>query len=215
VLPEGPAVPANPAASAAMTAQLAREAYATGRLSIALRHCEAAARQGTADYDLSLLHGRALRAHGRPAEAAEAFARAGRQRPTAEAFTLEGEAARESGDQTRAVVALTRARQLDPHDADACYQLGMICLAQGQLAQAEGELAAALALRPDDGLTLLALARVGIARAEWMRAEELLHRAAAMLPTNPEPATLLGELHAARTASSSGSAATHPPHATP
>lgn len=209
VLPGSPAVPANPAASAAMTAQLAREAYATGRLNVALRHCEAAARQGTADYDLSLLHGRTLRALGRPTEAADAFARAGRQRPTAEAFTLEGEAARESGDLTRAVVALTRARQLDPHDANACYQLGTICLALGQLAQAEGELEAALALRPDDGRALIALTRVAIARAEWAHAEELLHRATATLPSDTEPATLLAELHAARAAA--GSAATHPP----
>ena len=210
-LPDGPVVPANPAASAAMTAQLAHEAYATGRRNVALRHCETAARQGTADYDLSLLHGRTLRALGRPAEAADAFALAGRQRQTAEAFTLEGEAARESGDLTRAVVALTRARQLDPHDANACYQLGTICLAQGQLAQAEGELEAALALRPDDGRTLLALARVAIARADWTRAEDLLHRAASALPGDAEPATLLGELREARAAS--GTAATHPPQA--
>ncbi|HKS71107.1 MAG TPA: hypothetical protein VJQ45_11835, partial [Ktedonobacterales bacterium] len=71
---------------------------------------------------------------------------------------------------------------------------------------------AALALRPDDGHTLLALARVAIARAEWTHAEGLVHRAAAALPGDAEPAALLGEMHAARAAT--GSAATHPPQAT-
>ncbi len=213
-IPAGPVVPADPVATAALTVQLAREAYATGRLGVALRHCETAARQGTADYDLSLLHGRALRALGRPAEAADAFAAAGRMRPTAEAFMLEGDAARESGDLSRAVVALTHARQLDPHDASVCYQLGVTCLSLGQLAQAEGELEAALTLRPDDGRTLLALARGAIARAEWARAEELVQRAATALPGDPEPAKVLGELHASRAAgpgSSSGTA--HSPRA--
>jgi tRNA A-37 threonylcarbamoyl transferase component Bud32 len=206
-----PVVPPDPIATAALTAQLAREAYATGRLSAALRHCEQAIRQGAADYDLALLRGRILRALGRPLEAAEAFAAAARLRSTAEAYLLEGGAAREGGDLTRAVIALTHARQLDPRDAVASYELGVTCLDLGQLAQAEGELEAALALRPNDGRTLLALARVAIARAEWARSEDLLRRAAAALPGDPTPVKLLGDVQAART----GATSPQPPQMAP
>lgn len=158
------------ATRAATTVQLAREAYTTGHLAAALRHCETAIAQGAANYDLYLLQGRALQALGRHAEAANAFGAAARLRTTAEAHTLEAQAARAAGDDSRALLALTRARQLDPRDPDLCYQLGLVCRALGQLAQAEGELEAALALRPGDRQFVRALADIRAAAANRSRA---------------------------------------------
>ncbi|MFI5273201.1 MAG: protein kinase [Ktedonobacterales bacterium] len=190
----------DPAATAALTAQLAREAFATGRLLVAVRHCERADREGTADYDLYLLLGRASRALGRHSAAADAFAKAARLRATAEAHALEGQSARDAGDPARALVAFTRARQLNPRDPDLCVQLGLTCLDLGQLAQAEGELEAALELRPEDGPALLALGQVCAKRQDWHRAESYLQRAAAALPASTEPVRRLAEVRAASSA---------------
>ncbi|HEU5439284.1 MAG TPA: protein kinase [Ktedonobacterales bacterium] len=158
------------ATRAATTVQLAREAYTTGHLAAALRHCETAISQGAANYDLYLLQGRALQALGRHGEAVNAFGAAARLRTTAEAYALEAQAARATGDDSRALLALTRARQLDPRDPDLCYQLGLVCRALGQLAQAEGELEMALALRPGDQQIARALTDVRAAAANRSRA---------------------------------------------
>ena len=129
----------------------------------AVQQSEAAITQGRATYDVYLLLGRAQRQLGRAGEAAQAFAEAGRLRPSAEAAYQEGMAWREAGEALQAQLAFSRARQLDPRNAEIPYQLGLICLEMGQLAQAEGELRDALTLRPDDGPTLVALGKVEIA----------------------------------------------------
>jgi tetratricopeptide (TPR) repeat protein len=89
-------------------------------------------------------------------------------------------AERSAGRIAEAQAAFTRARQLNPRDATIAYQLGMTCLDLNQLAQAEGELEAVLALQPDHFPSLLALAKVHGRRGRWEDAIALLERAIAV-----------------------------------
>ena len=170
------------ATTADLYARKATEAFGAGKYLQAVQQSEAAITQGRATYDVYLLLGRAQRQLGRAGEAAQAFAEAGRLRPSAEAAYQEGMAWREAGEALQAQLAFSRARQLDPRNAEIPYQLGLICLEMGQLAQAEGELRDALTLRPDDGPTLVALGKVEIARQRLDEAVEYLRRAIALEP---------------------------------
>jgi Flp pilus assembly protein TadD len=170
------------ATTADLYARKATEAFGAGKYLQAVQQSEAAISQGRATYDVYLLLGRAQRQLGRASEAAHAFAEAGRLRPSAEAAYQEGMAWREAGEALQAQLAFSRARQLDPRNAEIPYQLGLICLGMGQFAQAEGELRDALTLRPDDGPTLVALGKVEIARQRLDEAVEYLRRAVALEP---------------------------------
>jgi tetratricopeptide (TPR) repeat protein len=170
------------ATTADLYARKATEAFGAGKYLQAVQQSEAAIAQGRATYDVYLLLGRAQRQLGRATEAARAFAEAGRLRPSAEAAYQEGMAWRAAGETNQAQLAFSRARQLDPRNAEIPYQLGLVCLEAGQLAQAEGELRDALALRPDDGATLVALGKVEIARKRLPEAVEYLRRATALTP---------------------------------
>ncbi|HEY7092292.1 MAG TPA: protein kinase [Ktedonobacterales bacterium] len=170
------------ATTADLYARKATEAFGAGKYLQAVQQSEAAITQGRATYDVYLLLGRAQRQLGRAGEAAQAFAEAGRLRPSAEAAYQEGMAWREAGEALQAQLAFSRARQLDSRNAEIPYQLGLICLGMGQLAQAEGELRDALTLRPDDGATLVALGKVEIARQRLDEAVEYLRRAVALEP---------------------------------
>jgi Flp pilus assembly protein TadD len=168
------------------TAQLRRatEALAAGQASQAILLAEGAIAQGQATYELHLLLGRAYLAAGHAREAAEAFAAAGRMRSTAEALALEGAARLETSQLAEALVALTRARQLAPADAEISLRLGELCLRQGQLAQAEGELRDGLARHPGHAALLHALGRVHAARQQWPEATNLLRQATLANPTD-------------------------------
>jgi Tfp pilus assembly protein PilF len=172
--PSPAAVPVTRIVPAVTTADLqvrrATEAFNAGRYAQAVRQGELAVSQGRATYDVHLLLGRAYRQMDRPREAAEAFARAAQVQPTAEALCLEGAAWREAGDLARAQVALTRARQYDPRDPEISHQLGLICLEQGMLAQAEGELLEGLRAAPASASLLIALGRVYALRKQWPEA---------------------------------------------
>ena len=165
--------------SADLSFQRGAEALAAGRNAQAARLLELAIAQGRANYDTHLLLGRAYRQLSRPHDAAPHFVRAGRLRPTAEAYFQAGLAEREAGQPAQAQVWLTKARQLSPEDPAIAYHLGQACLEQGLLAQAEGELQAGLTLQPDHSSILLALGRVCALRREWEGAIEYFRRAIA------------------------------------
>src|SRR5260221_647195 len=158
------------------------EAFAAGRFVGAARYLEAAVSQGRATYDVYLLLGRTYRQLGRPAEASAQFERAARLRPTADAFYQQALAEREAGQAARAQVALMRARQLDPRDPLIAHQLGLACLEQGLLTQAEGELQEGLTLQADHPAILVALGRVRSAQHRWDEACELYRRVIAVAP---------------------------------
>jgi tetratricopeptide (TPR) repeat protein len=171
-------------ASAELSAQRATEALAAGRFQQAVRQCDAALAQGRPTAELQVVLGRAQQALGRHREAASAFAEAAHLRPAAATLALEGAEWRAAGEPARALVALTRARQLDPHDPAFSLQLGEVCLELGHLAQAEGELRDVLAARPDDPAALLALGRVFAARRDWQQAIETYRAALTVADDN-------------------------------
>jgi tetratricopeptide (TPR) repeat protein len=181
----GAGVPTLPGiGTAELNALRGTEALAAGRYLQAARHLEMAVAQGRATYDTHLLLGRAYRQLGRASDAAAQFERAGRLRPTAEAYLQVGLAEREAGHPAEAQVALMRARQLDARDPLIAYQLGLACLEQGHLAQAEGELEAGLALQPEQASILLALGHIRATRHQWEEAIEFFRRASAAAPDN-------------------------------
>ena len=158
----------------------------------AIRQAEEAIAQGRGAYDLYLLLGRARRSLNRPLEAARAFEQAARLRPTAEALTLEGVSWRMAGDLLAAQVALTKARALDPRNADIPSQLGLICLQQGMFSQAEGELTDALELHPDFVPALIGMGQLHEARKQWPEAIASFRRATAVAPDDPTTHLELG-----------------------
>lgn len=173
-----------PASTAELHAQRATESFGAGRFQQAVRQAEEAIAQGRGTYDLYLLLGRARRSLNRPLEAAKAFEQAARLHPTAEALVLEGISWHEAGDLSAAQIALTKARALDPRNADIPSQLGMICLQQGMLSQAEGELTAALELQPDWVPALIGMGQLHEARKMWPEAIASFRRATAIAPDN-------------------------------
>jgi serine/threonine protein kinase/tetratricopeptide (TPR) repeat protein len=172
------------ASTAELSAQRGAQAFTSGRFPLAARHLEAAAAQGRATYDVLMLLGQTYRRMGRPRDASSQFERAGRLRPTAEAFYEQGLAEREAGRSAQAQVALLRARQLDPQDPLVAHQLGLVCLEQGQLTQAEGELQEGLRLRAEHPGILAALGRVRAAQRQWAEAAGFFRRAVAADPTD-------------------------------
>jgi serine/threonine protein kinase/tetratricopeptide (TPR) repeat protein len=181
-----------PASTAELHAQRATESFVAGRFQQAIRQAEEAIAQGRGTYELYLLIGRARRALNRPHEAARAFEQAARLQPTAEALTLEGVSWREANDLTAAQIALTKARALDPRNADIPCQLGLICLQQGLFSQAEGELSAALELHPDAVAALIGMGQLHEARKEWPEALASFRRATAVAPDDANARLELG-----------------------
>ncbi len=168
------------ASDAQVHARRASESLSSARYIVAIKDAEAAIAQGHATAEVYLTLGLAYHQVGRFAEAANAFEQSARLRPSAEALIKAGQDWRAIGQLDQAQVALTRARQLAPRDPEIPYLLGVICFEQGSLAQAEGELREALALRPADQpytQALVALARVAAARKDWPGAIDLLQRA--------------------------------------
>jgi serine/threonine protein kinase/tetratricopeptide (TPR) repeat protein len=181
-----------PASTAELHAQRATESFSAGRYQQASRQAEEAITQGRGTYDLYMLLGRARRSLNRPLEAAHAFGQAARLQPSAEALTLEGISWREVGDLAAAQIALTKARVLDPRNADIPCQLGLICLQQGLFSQAEGELAAALEVHPDWPPALIGMGLVHEARKQWPEAIASFRRAVAAAPDDPAAHLELG-----------------------
>ena len=181
-----------PASTAELHAQRATESFGAGRFQQAARQAEEAIAQGRGAYDLYMLLGQARRSLNRPLEAARAFEQAAKQHPTAEALTLEGESWRLAGDLSAAQVALTKARVLDPRNADIPCQLGLICLQQGMFSQAEGDLSAALALRPDWVPALIGMGQLHEARKQWPEAIAAFRRAVAVAPDDASARLELG-----------------------
>jgi tetratricopeptide (TPR) repeat protein len=168
--------------TAELSIQKANEAFLARQYQRVVHECEVAISQGRQTYDVYLLLGRALSEQGRQQEAAAAFAEAVRLRPTLEAVKLEGAAWQNSGQLNQAQIAYTRARQLDPQDAEVSYHLGQVCYDLRQFAQAEGEFEAALKLRPNYADAQIALGRVQAARGHWDAAAEAYQRAISMDP---------------------------------
>lgn len=181
-----------PASTAELHAQRATESFGAGRFQQAIRQAEEAIAQGRGTYDLYLLLGRARRSLNRHLEAARAFEQAARLQPTAEALTLEGLSWCEAGDLTAAQIALTKARVLDPHNADIPSQLGLICLQQGMFSQAEGELTAALEIQQNWIPALIGMGHLHEARKEWPEAIASFRQATAIAPDDATARLELG-----------------------
>ncbi|MGE5334421.1 MAG: protein kinase domain-containing protein [Nitrososphaerota archaeon] len=181
-----------PASTAELHAQRATESFSAGRFQQAARQAEEAIAQGRGTHDLYLLLGRARRSLNRPLEAARAFEQAARLHPTAEALMLEGISWREADDLAAAQIALTKARVLDPRNADIPTQLGLTCLQQGLFSQAEGELAAALELQPDWVPALIGMGQLHEARKQWPEAIAVFRRAVALGPDDSSARLELG-----------------------
>lgn len=182
------------ATTAAFSAERASEAFNAGRFAQAVRQCESAIAQGRASADIYLLLGRSQRALGAHPAAADAFARAAELQPSAQTLLLEAEERVAAGTADLALLALTRARQLDPRDPEVLLRLGSVGLALGHLSQAEGDLHEALALRPDASDILVALGRVEEARGDLAAAVEHLRRAAALAPRDAAAQTAFGRV---------------------
>ncbi|MGH2517830.1 MAG: tetratricopeptide repeat protein, partial [Ktedonobacterales bacterium] len=189
--PPARGVSAGVGGTAELNHQRATDALTAGRYMQAVRQGEAALAKGRATYDVYMLLGQAYAKLGRAGEAASAFALAAKLRPTAEALAAEGAAHRTASQPDAAHLAFTRARQLDPRNAEISYQLGETCLELGRLAEAEGELRDALALRPRHAPTLVALGRLHAIRKEWDEALAVLRQAA---ECDPPDATAYMEL---------------------
>ncbi len=183
--------------TAELSIQKANEAFRAHQYQRVVHECEVAISQGRQTYDVYLLLGRALGEQGRHQEAAAAYAEAVRLRPTLEAIKLEGAAWQQSGQLTQAQIAYTRARQLDPHDAEMSYRLGVVCYRLGQFAQAEGELEEAIKLRPDYADALVALGKVQTVRKQWNEALETYQKAASISPGSAAAYLELGNLQLA------------------
>ncbi|HEX5441824.1 MAG TPA: tetratricopeptide repeat protein, partial [Ktedonobacterales bacterium] len=181
-----------PASTAELHAQRATESFGAGRFQQAIRQAEEAIAQGRGTYDLYLLLGRARRSLNWHLEAARAFEQAARLQPTAEALTLEGLSWRDAGDLTAAQIALTKARVLDPHNADIPSQLGLICLQQGMFSQAEGELSAALEIQRNWVPALIGMGQLREARKEWPEAIASFRQATAVAPSDASAHLELG-----------------------
>jgi tetratricopeptide (TPR) repeat protein len=170
--------------TAALSMQKANEAFRAHQYQRVVHECEVAIQQGRQTYDVYMLLGRAMSEQGRHQEAAAAFAEAARQRPTLEAVKLEGAAWQQSGQLAEAQIAYTRARQLDPQDAEVSCRLGIVCYSLGQFAQAEGELEAAIKLRPNYTEALVALGRVQAVRKQWDDALATYQKAISLDPSS-------------------------------
>lgn len=170
--------------TAALHAQRATESFSAGRYQQAVRQAERALAQGRGTAELYVLLGKAYRQLHRAGDAARAFAEAARLQPDAQTLDLEGQAQREAGNLVEAQVAWTKARTLDPRNADIPCQLGLLCLEQGLLAQAEGDLTEALALQPALAPALAGMGRLHLARKRWTEAVEYFRRATAANPSD-------------------------------
>jgi tetratricopeptide (TPR) repeat protein len=184
--------------TAELSIQKANEAFRAHQYQRVVHECEVAISQGRQTYDVYLLLGRALSEQRRLQEAATAFAEAARLRPTFEAVRLEAGAWQQAGQLNQAQIAYTRARQLDPHDAETSYHLGVVCCNLGHLAQAEGELEMAIKLRPDYTEALLALGRVQAARKQWDQATLSYQRAISIDPDSAVAFLELGNMQLAQ-----------------
>src|SRR5579859_554230 len=176
--------PTSPGGTAELNHQRATDALTTGRYIQAIRQGEAALAKGRATYDVYMLLGQAYAKQGRAADAANAYAQAARLRPTSDALIAEGEARRTIHQPDVALLAFTRARQLDPRNPDISYQIGETCLELGRLAEAEGDLRDALSQRPRHAPTLVALGRLHAMRKQWDDALAMLKRATECDPPN-------------------------------
>jgi tetratricopeptide (TPR) repeat protein len=171
---------AQPIASDGAThAFRATEAFAQGRYQQTIIHGRQALERGHTTTDLLITLARAYDRVSRPLEAASVWERAVQIRPDAATLLGAASAWRAAGRLEEAQVALTRARQSAPNDAEISYQLGVVNMALGHLSQAEGDLRDALALEPGAPRILTALGRLAIARSALDEAAPLLRQAIA------------------------------------
>jgi serine/threonine protein kinase/tetratricopeptide (TPR) repeat protein len=184
--------------TAELSIQKANEAFRAHQYQRVVHECEMAISQGRQTYDVYLLLGRALSEQRRQQEAAAAFAEAARLRPTFEAVRLAADAWQQAGQLDQAQIAYTRARQLDPRDAETSYHLGVVCCKLGQLAQAEGELETAIKLRPNYIDAMLALGRVQAARKQWDQATLTYQKAISIDPDSAVALVELGKMQLAQ-----------------
>ncbi len=172
--------------SAQLQAQKATTLFAAGKYQRAVQVCQTAVDQGYATYDTYMLLGQAHTRLGRPVEAADAYAQASRKRPTAQSLLGEGTAWLAARRFPEAQIALTRARAQAPRDAEIAYQLGLVCLEQGQLAQAEGDFRDTVALTPNDPRPYVGLGRTLLRAGDRSGARDAFKRALALDPSHAD-----------------------------
>ena len=188
-----PAPPAHPVTSEGVThARRATEAFAQGRYQQTIVQGRQALEQGHTTTDLLVTLARAYDHVSRPLEAANAWERAAQIRPDTATLLGAANAWRAAKRLGEAQVALARAHQSAPNDAEICYQLGLVNIELGHLSQAEGDLREALALEPDSPRILAALGRLASQRGAPEEAITLLRQAVAAGPTFAEAHADLG-----------------------
>lgn len=195
------ASPAHPVASdGANHARRATEAFVQGRYQQTIVHGRQALERGHTTTDLLVTLARAYDQVSRPLEAASAWERAAQIRPDTDTLLGAATAWRAAGRLADAQVALTRARQSAPDDAEISFQLGVVNMELGHLSQAEGDLREALALDPSSPRILTALGRLAIARGATDEAAGLFRQAIAADVSYGEAHAELGRVLLARRA---------------
>ena len=188
-----PAPPTHPITSEGAThARRATEAFAQGRYQQTIVQGRQALEHGHTTTDLLVTLARAYDHVSRPLEAANVWERAAQIRADTATLLGAANAWRAAGRLGEAQVALARARQSAPNDAEISYQLGLVNIELGQLSQAEGDLREALALEPDSPRILTALGRLANQRGAPEEALTLLRQAVAADPTYAEAHADLG-----------------------
>lgn len=131
--------------------------------------------------------GQVLVLEGRFEEAAIVFEEANRISPDGEAYhlSLAGLSAM-CHDHATAALHYRRVIELNPGLAEAHHGLGMACLEQGRLDEAKESFDNALAIAPNRGKTLTALARLERERGDIAAACQLARRALAAEPNRAE-----------------------------
>lgn len=172
-----------------------RELVGAGYYAQAVRQAEAALKANPGNAELYALLGEAHSALGRHRAAADAHAESARLRPTADTLRREGEARYRAGEYALAQIALTRARHLDARDPEICRLLAVVCLAQGHIAQAEGEARDGLTLTPRSAGLLIILGDIARARGARDQAKSAYSDAIAADSTATEAYTGLGRVY--------------------
>lgn len=145
---------------------------------------DAASSRGT--WRAHMNYGLALEKVGRREEALQAFDEAVRRGPFAFAYLNRGLAMIRRGRMDEGLADLAQARQLWPSSPDVRTHYGLGLFSAGRLAEAEGELRAALELRPDFLKALNGLARLLDRQGRAREADEVRAEIARVDPTATE-----------------------------
>lgn len=181
--------------SAAGFAALASAALQGGNREMAVEYAQRAVRADRGRDQHFHLLGRALRAAGRPVEAADAYRKAIRLRPrAAEHYVGLGIALRAAKRADEALAAYRRAADLAPGMAEAHHNIGNLLLARGEVDQAEACYRLAIQLNPQLVEARYELGNIAAARGDDAAARTNYEAAVDQRPDYEAAWRALGEL---------------------